>query len=100
MSDKTRVITYLDETKEHKDIKDYQTFLNICYKDFDMSEEEKNSLKVFCLDDENDKIAIENESDFQDNQDGKCIKYFLESCLKEKKKKKKKTLKMKMKMKG
>ncbi len=89
MSDKTRVITYLDETKEHKDIKDYQTFLNICYKDFDMGEEEKNTLKVFVFDGE-DLIAIENEGDFQDNQDGDCLEYRLKSCLREKKKKEEK----------
>ena len=89
MSDKTRIITYLDETKEHKDIKDYQTFLNICYKDFDMSEEEKSTLKVFLFDGI-DEIDIENEDDFLDNQDGDCLEYRLKSCLKEKKKKRKK----------
>ena len=60
-------VKYFDETKRFDFIDNYQQFLEKCYKEFDMSEEEKKSLKIFFLDD-GDEIVIENEGDFEDNK--------------------------------
>ena len=60
-------VKYFDETKKFDFIDNYQQFLEKCYKEFDMSEEEKKSLKIFILDD-GDEMTIENETDFKDNK--------------------------------
>ena len=60
-------VRYFDETKKFDFIDNYQQFLEKCYKEFDMSEEEKKSLKIFVLDDE-DELTIENEGDFNDSK--------------------------------
>ena len=60
-------VKYFDETKRFDFIDNYQQFLEKCYKEFDMSEEEKKSLKIFILDD-GDEMTIENETDFKDNK--------------------------------
>ena len=69
-------VKYFDETKKFDFIDNYQQFLEKCYKEFNMSEEEKKSLKIFVLDD-GDEIMIENEGDFDENKslfnDNICI---------------------------
>ena len=62
-------VKYFDETKKFDFIDNYQQFLEKCYQEFDMSEEEKKSLRIFILDD-GDELVVENEGDFNDN---KCI---------------------------
>ena len=59
MAEITTIIKYLEEEKEYKFINNYQTFLNTCYKAFDMSEEEKKSLKIFLIDEDGDEISID-----------------------------------------
>ena len=58
-------VKYFDETKRFDFIDDYQQFLEKCYKEFDMSEEEKETLRIFILDD-GDELIVENEGDFND----------------------------------
>ena len=69
-------VRYYDEMKKFDFIDNYQQFLEKCYKEFDMSEKEKKSLKIFILDD-GDEIMIENEGDFDENKslfnDNICI---------------------------
>jgi hypothetical protein len=60
-------VRYFDETKKFDSINNYQQFLEKCYKEFDMSVEEKKSLKIFILDDR-DEMTVENEEDFNDNK--------------------------------
>ena len=60
-------VSYFNETKNFDFIDNYQQFLLKCYKEFDMSEEEKKSLKIFILDD-GDEMTVENEGDFNDNK--------------------------------
>ena len=67
MAEIKTIIKYLEEEKEYKFINNYQTFLNTCYKAFDMSEEEKKSLKIFLIDEDGDEISIDSESDFTEN---------------------------------
>ena len=61
-------VRYLDETNKFDFIDNYQQFLEKCYKEFDMSEEEKKSLRISILDNDGDLIEIENEEDFNDNK--------------------------------
>ena len=58
-------VRYFDETKRFDFIDNYQQFLEKCYKEFDMSEEEKKSLRISILDD-GDEMTVENEGDFND----------------------------------
>ena len=58
-------VRYFDETKRFDFIDNYQQFLEKCYEEFDMSEEEKKSLRIFILDD-GDELIVENEGDFND----------------------------------
>ena len=44
-------VSYFNETKNFDFIDNYQQFLEKCYQEFDMSEEEKKSLKIYVLDD-------------------------------------------------
>ena len=64
----TMKVTYFDETKKFNKIDNRKDFLEKCYKEFDMSEEEKNSLKIIIMND-GDEMIIENDDDFENNQD-------------------------------
>ncbi len=95
MAEIKTIIKYLEEEKEYKFINNYQTFLHTCYKAFDMSEEEKKSLKIFLIDEEGDEISIDSEIDFKENlnsNENNELIYLLKSC----KKKMMKTIKKKM----
>ena len=90
MAEIKTIIKYLEEEKEYKFINNYQTFLNTCYKAFDMSEEEKKSLKIFLIDEDGDEISIDSESDFTENlnsNENNELIYLLKSCKKKKDKK-------------
>ena len=85
MAEITTIIKYLEEEKEYKFINNYQTFLNTCYKAFDMGEEEKKSLKIFLIDEDGDEISIDSESDFTENlnsNENNELIYLLKSCKK------------------
>ena len=85
MAEITTIIKYLEEEKEYKFINNYQTFLNTCYKAFDMGEEEKKSLKIFLIDEDGDEISIDSESDFNENlnsNENNELIYLLKSCKK------------------
>ena len=93
MSDTKIIVKYFDKEKHFKKIEDYEEFLNKCYSDFEMNEEEKQSLKLKVLD-YGDEVDIENENDFHDNlnpDENNQIIYILYSKKGEKKNKNKKT---------
>ncbi len=93
MSDTKIIVKYFEKETQFKKIENYEEFLNKCYTDFEMNEEEKKSLKIKILDDVGDKIDIDNEIDFKENlnpDDNNQIIYILYSKEGEKKNKNKK----------
>ena len=66
MSSGKMIIEYFGEKKTFEFIKDYNQFITKCHQEFDMSEEEIKSFKLYKLD-EGDEIDIEKEDDFIDN---------------------------------
>jgi hypothetical protein len=62
-------VKYFDEEKTFEEITDYNTFKKKCYEEFEMSEEEKISFKLYRIDDSGDRLDVENEVDFKDNLD-------------------------------
>ena len=65
----TMKVKYFDEEKTFEEITDYNTFKKKCYEEFEMSEEEKISFKLYRIDDSGDRLDVENEADFKDNLD-------------------------------
>ena len=63
----TMRVKYFDEEKTFEEITDYNTFKKKCYEEFEMSEEEKISFKLYRIDDSGDRLDVENEADFKDN---------------------------------
>ena len=63
----TMKVKYFDEEKTFEEITDYNTFKKKCYEEFEMSEEEKISFKLYRIDDSGDRLDVENEADFKDN---------------------------------
>jgi hypothetical protein len=61
-------VKYFEEEKLFDFIEDYKTFINKCHQEFEMSDEEKESLKIVIIND-GDNMDIENEQDFKDNLD-------------------------------
>jgi hypothetical protein len=81
------IVQFNDEKFKGKLIKDYKEFLNKCCKEFNLSNEEIKTFKLFVLD-YGDEISIENESDFKENlepDDNNQIKYILKGNRIEKK---------------
>ena len=93
MSDTQIIVKYFEKETHFKKIENYEEFLNKCYTDFEMNEEEKQSLKIKVLD-YGDEVDIENKNDFNENlnpDDNNQIIYILYSKEGEKKNKNKKT---------
>ena len=84
MEDRKMIIKYCDKEKQFNYINNYKEFLEIICKTFEIDENEVKSLKIYQLDDE-DKLIIENENDFNDcleaNENNQII-YILESTIK------------------
>ena len=92
MSDTQIIVKYFEKETHFKKIENYEEFLNKCYTDFEMNEEEKQSLKIKVLD-YGDEVDIENKNDFNDNlnpDDNNQIIYILYSKEGEKKNENKK----------
>ena len=68
MSDVKMRVKYFEEVKLFDFIEDYKAFINKCHQEFEMSDEEKESLKIVIIND-GDNMDIENEQDFKDNLD-------------------------------
>ena len=68
MSDVKMRVKYFEEVKLFDFIEDYKAFINKCHQEFEMSDEEKESLKIKIINDGDD-MDIENEQDFKDNLD-------------------------------
>ena len=84
MEDRKMIIKYCDKEKQFNYINNYKEFFEIICKTFEIDENEVKSLKIYQLDDE-DKLIIENENDFNDcleaNENNQII-YILESTIK------------------
>ncbi len=61
-------VKYFEEEKLFDFIEDYKAFINKCHQEFEMSDEEKESLKIVIIND-GDNMDIEKEQDFKDNLD-------------------------------
>ncbi len=75
-------IKFLGKEKKLNFINDYNKFLEKCYKLFKIDENKKKNLKIYVLDeDDESELAIDNESDFKDqqviNEENNTITYIL-----------------------
>ena len=61
------IVKYLEQEKKFKLIDKYSDFLKKCYDSFQINENDIQTFKLYKLDDENDKLIIENEDDFNNN---------------------------------
>ena len=68
MSEIKIIVKYENQEINFTLIDDFEHFLEKCYKEFQMNEEEKKNLKIFKIDEE-DLLDIENDNDYRDNLD-------------------------------